>query len=122
MEAMRNQLHVCSNGWMQILHGSGPMARNLQLHAEPALQAGLPVIGPIWALSVNDCTGVNGVGWPLGPHPSQWLDLFIQLRVNHFTTGLPPQPPQLKTDTATEWKATRNAKVLPALPQRHGVT
>ncbi len=70
-----------------------------------ALQAGLPVIGPdLGAFRER----LHGREWswvaPWDLTPAQWLDLFIQLRVNHFTTGLPPQPPQLKTDTATEWK------------------
>ena len=45
--------------------------------------------------------------------PAQWLNLFVELRANHFATGLPPQPPQLKVDKATEWKGNQ---------QREGVT
>ena len=79
-----------------------------------ALQAGLPVMGPdLGAFRER----LDGRDWswvaPWDLTPAQWLNLFVELRANHFATGLPPQPPQLKVDKATEWKGNQ---------QREGVT
>jgi O-antigen biosynthesis protein len=72
-----------------------------------AIQAGLAVVGPDLGAFRERLFGREW-SWvaPWDQTPDQWLALFVQLREDHFLTGVPPQPVTTAKDTVSDYTHT----------------